>query len=343
MRKVSLFVLLLIPFIEGCSLDVDGLQSPPIETVNSIQWSSDGSMLVAFRTKPYDSANGWYSHNYVDVYNRSGTLVSSTAISAPDAPFAITDDAQYFIFLDFEHDKYSLKFGTLTGSVLAPVGAQGDSSLALEWSASMNAISPSGHLMISSKSNGSGLDGAPVTYYLTYFNEGTFREMRNWNSHWVGSYYGATIFNDSLFSICENIGGSDFFSVYDTSLNLIYRESMSPQGTRGIGYARSLNSIVAARNWNGPNGTVNMINLASGKSEQVLLWPGTGMNAAPDGYHVVYPYVGVVVRNLTTNNQKVISSDYSVLQLFSPDTQIVAYVPLSNEAIVKCVAVNGLP
>ena len=203
MRKVSLFVLLLIPFIEGCSLDVDGLQSPPIETVNSIQWSSDGSMLVAFRTKPYDSAGGWYSHNYVDVYNRSGTLVSSTAISASDAPFAITDDAQYFIFLEFEHDKYSLKFGTLTDSVLAPVGAQGDSSLALEWSASMNAISPSGHLMLSNKSNGSGLDGAPVTYFLTYFNEGTFREMRNWNSHWVGSFYGATIFNDSLFSICE--------------------------------------------------------------------------------------------------------------------------------------------
>ncbi len=345
MRKVSIFVLLLFPLIEGCFLNVDGPQAPAIETVNCIKWSSDGSMLVAFRTKPYDSAGETLSHSFIDVYNQTGTLVSTTPInSAFLAPIEITDDGKHFIFWDLRtNSNESLKFGTLGDPVLTPVGAQGDSSLKLEWKAEMDAMSPSGHLMISDKSNGSGIDGAPVTYFLTYFNGGTFREMHQWNSHWVGTYYGATILNDSLFSICENIGGNNVFSVYDTSLNLIYRVPMSPQGTLGIGYAQSLNSIVAAGNWNGPSGTVNLINLTSGQTQKVLDWPGNGMNAAPDGFHVVYPYVGVKVRNLSTNIEKDIASDVPVIELFSPDAQTVAYVPLNNEAIVKFAPVNGLP
>jgi hypothetical protein len=340
MRKVSIFVLLLFPLIEGCFLNVDGPQAPPIEMVNSIKWSSDGSMLIAFRTKPYDITETSYSsYYYVDVYNRSGTRVSSTLIGNPEVdPIAITDDGQHFIFNDLRNNKFSLKFGTLDDSVLVAVGAQGDTSLSLEWSAGLDCMSPSGHLMISHKSNGSGIDGAPVTYFLTYFNGGTFRETRQWQTHLAGNFPYVTLFNDSLFSINENIGGNDYFSVYDTSLELIYRMPMYPQGTLGISYAQSLNSIVI-----GGDGSVKLINLANGKSQQVLSSPDGGMNAAPDGYHVVYPWVGITIRNLMTNNQKVISSDYSVHQLFCPDTQIVAYVPLSNEAIVKFATLNGLP
>src|ERR1019366_7898495 len=136
MRKASIFVLILIPLLEGCFLNVDGPQSPPIEMVNSIQWSSDGSMLVAFRTKPYDSAGGSYIHSYVDVYNRSGTRVSSTAInSAYNDPIAVTDDGQHFVYyydgqnnVGIQVNQGSLRFGTIEDTARQTVGAIPDSS-----------------------------------------------------------------------------------------------------------------------------------------------------------------------------------------------------------------------
>ncbi|HET6401903.1 MAG TPA: hypothetical protein VFH95_10950 [Candidatus Kapabacteria bacterium] len=330
----------------GCYGHIDeAYTAPPIESVNSIQWSADGSMLIAFRSKPVDSAGQTITQSYVDVYDRSGTRLSSTRVGFNRiAPIAVTDDGQHFIFYDDGNDRGSLKLGTLTDTSFQRVGAQGDTSLKLEWSAYIDAISPSGHIMISSKSDGSGIDGAPITYFLTYFNGGTFREMRQWQTHLAGDWHIVTILNDSLFSLEENIGGSDYFSVYDTSLNLRYHQSMPPQEMRGIGFAPSLNLIIAAVNWDGQNGVVNLINLTSGMSQKVLLWPGTGMNSAFDGYHAVYPNgYGVTVRNLVSDNEKHIASDYSILQMFSPDAQVVAYVPLNDESVVKFATVNGLP
>ena len=336
MHYVWFLVLGLCTIFTGCLIDYGG---SPLENITTIHWNSDGSMVLAIREKPFDSVGYTHYQYYLDAYDRSGKEISSTRIDRESVqpkgylqPKAITTDGHHIVFSNT--NTFTLMFGNITDSALVFVDGS-----------DVDAISPSGQVMLSHSLN-IPADGKNITYFLTSFVSGQSRQIRQWKSRLANDQPEPVILTDSIFSIAENISGNDFFSVYDTSLNLIYQEPMPYGGMLGIGYAPSIHSILAVTNWDSPtylNGNVELID-SVGKSKHVLDWPGS-MNAAPDGFHVVFSGTGFTVRNLLTNNEKTITTETGIWQCFSPDAQIVAFVSSSTTAstTVRCVGVNGLP
>ena len=335
-RFKSFVVFGLCPLFAGCGIFDLNYEPHPTERIAALRWSENASSIVALREIPFDSASSTYWKYYVEKYDRQGSLLSSLQTNIGSAfPYhsqhiysiAFTSDCQHLIF----SDESELIIANIKDSTFHTF---------LPWPGSA-IISPSGHIILSDTDNGSGVDGRDIWYQLTWIDSGNIRTIRQWQTH--GDQSSPDILTDNMFCLPENLNGSDFFSVYDTSLTLLYREPMPPHGMRGIGYVPSLNSILVARNWNSPelDGKVMLIDLKTGQSKYVLDWPGD-MNCMYDGYHVVYAWAAVKIRNLLTGNEKNIASESPTIALFSPDGQYVCYIPL-NAATVRSVAVGSLP
>src|SRR5664279_4470805 len=124
MRYVYILVLALSTLFTGCLIDYGG---PPQENITTIHWTSDGSMVLAIREKPFDSLGHANYQYFLDAYDRSGIEVSSTRIDRVSVqpkgylqPKAITTDGRHIVFSN--SNTSTLMFGSITDSALVFVG-----------------------------------------------------------------------------------------------------------------------------------------------------------------------------------------------------------------------------
>jgi len=337
MRYFSAFASLAISLIfGGCFFFDYSNDFVPRENIIAMRWSQDASSFYVCREQPYDSAGATRWKYFIEQYNPQGTLLASVSSTIGHAVLFRNESLGFAFFSpDCKHliTAYGsgISIAGFSDSVFHPF---------LSWPG-LATMSPSSHLVLCDTDNGSGQDGRDITLALLWADSGNMRMMQKWHTHGVlGDQH--NIVNDDMFSIAENVNGSDVFSLYDTSLKLLYREPLPPHGMQSIGYDSQNHKLIAIRN-SGPNGKVVAIDLTNSQSQNVLDWMDVDINTAPDGFHVVYSYLATRVHNLYTGQEKDISSESPLHPLFSPDGQFVSYLTGPGSTTVRCAAVNGLP
>ena len=325
--KLLFFFIGLLPLFAGCIGDLIP-HSPASESIQSLQWSPDGSTIYALREKPFDSAGVTEWNNFIEQYNSRGTLLSSVQINSSIAIYGFTADCQHLIVIN------------RSGVCIA----RGDSTTAVvQANASIESESPSGNI-IATDSNivgvGSevGIDG---WWQLSSVGNGNSRIIQHWKSH-VQMFPSITLLSDKFFSFEEYLNGTNQFSVYDTNLNLLYRIPDPSGNYRAISYVPTLGSIIASPNSFGGDSRVVLINL---KSDSIATVFNQGIiGVAPDGFHVVYVrnFSTLTIRNLLTNAEKDLSNDWPRWVFFSPDASYLAY-SVGIPPQIKSITVGTLP
>jgi len=207
----------------------------------------------------------------------------------------------------------------------------------------IESVSPSGRFVASDSSliDHNNPPGSDVLYQLTSIDSGKPTVLRRWQVH-QRSWPGLFLLNDSLYTLQEYVNGEQF-SVYTTSGQLLYREQMNDMDDlRPISYVQDLNIIFIVQ-----NGSVYRIELSSGLKQKILtIDRGSVLGHAADGFHIAYNHAlsGVVIRNLLTDAEKEVISDYPSGVWFSPDGNYVFYPYSFNVAPqLKFVPTSGLP